>query len=229
MQTGEAHVIVRAIDGDVLSAIFLKSTHEREEVGFATHFTHVFGGEVGVHAGAVPVGGTQRLAVILHVDSVLLAKTVQDVTGHPDLVSTGLGAFAENLEFPLTLRHFGVDAFMIDAGIQTDIEVLFDDLTGDVADVIVSDAGVVRALRGWVTIFRETERAAILIKEILLLKTEPGIRIIQDGGTVIGSVRRTVGIIDLTHDENAILAGAVRIECHWLQHTVRAAAGCLPC
>jgi hypothetical protein len=37
-------------------------------------------------------------------------------------------ALGEDLELPLALRNFGVDAFMIDAGVKAKIQVLIHDL-----------------------------------------------------------------------------------------------------
>ncbi len=53
---------------------------------------------------------------------------MQEVAGDPHLIGGGLGALAEDLEFPLALGHFGVDAFVVDAGREAEIEVLLDDL-----------------------------------------------------------------------------------------------------
>ena len=223
-------MVVRAVDRDVLGGVFGEGGHERLEVGLAADFAHELGGEVGVHAGAVPVqravvGPADRFAVELDVDAVFLAETNQQVTGDPDIIGGLLGAFAENLEFPLAGGHLGVDALMVDAGVQTEIEMLLDDLAGDIADILVADARVVGTLRGGITTLGEAERAAILIQEVFLLETEPGVRIVENGGAGIGDVGRAVGVVNLAHDEDAVLTGGVRIERDRLQYAVGTAAG----
>ncbi len=67
----------------------------------------------------------------LDVDAVLLGEAQHQVAGHPHLVGGLLGALAEDLEFPLALRHLGVDAFVVDAGGEAEVEMLLDDLAGD--------------------------------------------------------------------------------------------------
>src|SRR6185369_17790653 len=86
----------------------------------------------------------QRLAVPLDIDAIAFAQAHHDIARHPHLVGRGFGAFAEDLEFPLALRHFGVDAFVIDAGGEAEVEMLLDHLARDRADITVADARIIR-------------------------------------------------------------------------------------
>ena len=80
--------------------------------------------------------------------------------------------------------------------------MLFDDLAGYVANVLVADASVIGALRRRKAVVGESERASVLIEEIFLLEAEPRSRIVQNGRTGVGGVRRdAVGQHDFTHDE----------------------------
>ena len=103
--------------------------------------------------------------------------------------------------------------------------MLFDDFAGDVTDGLVADAGVIFALRirESVEASGETERPAVLIEEILLLETEPGAGVVQDGCASVALMRsHTIGHHHFAHDQNAVLAGGVGINGHRLQDTVGA-------
>src|SRR5215472_1060948 len=78
-------------------------------------------------------------------------------------------------------------------------------LRGDVADVVVADSGVIRALRRGIPAGRETERPAVLIEEIFLLETEPRVGIVENGRALVGGMRRlAVGHHDFAHYQHAI-------------------------
>ena len=178
-----------------------------------------------MHAGAVPVGVAERLAVEFDVDAVVFGEAQHQVAGHPHFVGGLLGALAEDLEFPLALRHFGVDAFVVDAGSEAEVEMLFDDLAGDAADVRVADAGVIRALRRRIACGREAERTAVLVEEVFLLEAEPGACVVEDGGALVRGVRGlAVGHHDFAHHQRAVVARGVRIDRDRLQHAIRAVA-----
>ena len=228
VQTGQAEVVVRSVHGDVLVLVLVERSHEGLEVSLATLLSHVGGGEVRVHARTVPIHIlAQGLAVKVHVDAVLLTQAHEHVTGDPNLISGGLGALAEDLEFPLALGHFGVDALVVDTGIEALFEVLLDDFACDVTDGLVANAGVVLALGigEIVGTGGETQRTAIPVQEVFLLEAKPGARVIENGRTGVRGVRgHAIGHHHFAHHQRTVLAGAVGIDGHRLQHAVRAAA-----
>jgi hypothetical protein len=160
--------------------------------------------------------------VILDVDAVLLCQPLEKIAGHPHLVGGLSRALAEDLELPLALRHFGVDAFVVDAGKEAEVEMLLDHLAGDIADILVADARVIWALRGRIAGLGEAERTAILVEEILLLEAEPRAGIVEDGCPHVRRMRAAVGHHDLAQHEEAVAARAVRIDRHGLEHAIRA-------
>ena len=182
-----------------------------------------------MHAGSVPVAVAERLAVVFHVDTVFFANAVEEIAGDPHFVGGSFGAFSEDLEFPLAFGHLGVDAFVVDSGIEAEVEVLLDDLAGDVTHEGITHAAVVRALADLgETIGGKAQRTAVLIEEVFLLEAEPCAGIVEDGGATVGRVRGAVRHHDFAHDDGSVLAGAVRENCYWLEHAIGASAGCLP-
>ena len=180
MKAGEALVVVRSVYGDVLHAVLIKLSHELIEVFLATFLAELLGREVGMHAGTVPVA-FEGLAVVVHIDSILFAETLKEETSNPNLVGGIFGAFSENLKFPLASGHLGVDAFVVDASVEAEVEVLIDDGTSDVAHVLISDTAVILALGLRISAFREAKDMAIFFEEVFLLKSKPGIFVFKDG------------------------------------------------
>src|ERR1700722_15988 len=113
-----------------------------------------------MHARAIPIHfRAQRLAVPIHVHTIFFTKAHEQITRDPHLVGGSLGAFAEDLELPLSLRDLGVDAFMVDAGIEAEIEMGINYLAGNAAHGIIAHSRVVLALwRRETAAFRESQR-----------------------------------------------------------------------
>ncbi len=87
--------------------------------------------------------------------------------------------------------------------------MLLDDLARDRADVRVADAGVIRALRRRITGGREAERTAVLVEEVFLLEAEPGAGVVENGGALVGRVRRlAIGHHDFAHHQRAVVRAA---------------------
>jgi hypothetical protein len=85
MESSESLVVIGPVDRDVFHAILLESGHEFFEVFLTTFFPQLFGGEVAVHSGTIPVA-LKRFAVILDVDTVLFAEAFEKEASNPDLV-----------------------------------------------------------------------------------------------------------------------------------------------
>lgn len=125
---GETHVVVISVDGDVL-IVLLGKLFDGSLDGLDTALsTHGSGTEVGVTSGAIPFTG-QGLGVERDLDTPLLGKTDEEVAGHPEVVAHLNTQARANLELPLGRHDLGIDTANLDASVQTDAVVSFDQIT----------------------------------------------------------------------------------------------------
>ncbi len=201
VQTGQTLIVVGTVNVDVFLDPRLESLTDR--------FVHVLAAagpqgrvaEVRVHAAAVPVT-LDRLGLVIDRQAVILGGAVQQVTGDPDLVAGFLGTLGKDLELPLTHHHFGVDAFDVQAGLQAQFQVFFDDFTSD--STTATDAAVVRALRAGITFGGEAQRLVRfrIPQRVFLFETEPEIVVVVvDRAAAVGAVRGSVGVQDFAHHQ----------------------------
>ena len=129
MKAGQALIIVGAVDADVTLNVLAEFLTDLGEHGFIARFTHDAIGEVGVHAGTVPVElFAQWLRFPVDGEAVALRGTFEQIAGDPGFVSGTLGAFGEYLKFPLPGGHFGVDSLNVDTCLQAQVKVILDNI-----------------------------------------------------------------------------------------------------
>src|SRR5450432_1600126 len=88
-------------------------------------------------------------------DAIFFANSFQQIAGNPNLVTGLLGAFGEDLEFPLASSYFGIDAFHVQAGFQTGVEMFFHHIAS--VGVEGADGTIIGSLRSWKATFGKTE------------------------------------------------------------------------
>ena len=155
MQPGQALVVVGTVHFDVLLDVVAEFLTNLVHESLAALISHGSVGEVGVHAGAVPVA-LDGFRLQVHGDAVTLANALEQVSRNPHFVAGSGCALGENLVLPLPHHHLGVDTLDIDACIEADLQMLIDDVPADC--VGSTDGGVERTLRAGETAFRETKR-----------------------------------------------------------------------
>ena len=170
-----------------------------------------------MHTAAVPVA-LDGLRVELDDDVVLLGTALEQVASNPGVVAGLLGALAEQLVFPLTLHHFGVDAGDRQAGLEAGVEVLFDQVATDA--VLDADRAVIRSLRGRVAVLGEAEGLAVLGQRVLLLEAEPQVGVVFEAPAEVARVNRSVRREDFAHNERSVLAERVLDDADGLQQAV---------
>src|SRR5215831_4728301 len=114
-------MVVRSIYFDVLDNNGSKGLTYFFERFTTSRISHQAVGEIRVHSAPVPIKITERFAMPVDSNSVLLANSLKEVTGNPHFIARPLGTLSKNLKFPLTRCHFGINTFDIKAGIQARI------------------------------------------------------------------------------------------------------------
>ena len=96
----------------------------------------------GQHHRSIPIA-LDWFAMQNNVHFVLFAQAQQQVPRRPHIVGGFGRAFGKDLELPLSLRHLGVDALVIDACGKTEFQVFLHYFAGHATHVLVTDAAVV--------------------------------------------------------------------------------------
>ena len=166
-----------------------------------------------MHTGTIPVA-LHRLRM-KSTATPYFSQVRSECNEPPDLVTALSSALGEDLEFPLSCHHLGIDSFNVQPRLEAQVQVLIHNL----ATVRITSAhgGVIRALRARETVLRETERqiGVCIDQGVFLLQTKPKIVIlILNRGAAVGLMRRAVSIEHLTHNKPAIAAEPVRIGVH---------------
>ena len=110
---------------------------------------------------------------------------------------------------------------MVDAGRKAELKVLFNNLTGDAAHVLVTNAAVVGTL--WldrVAVLGKAQRTSVLVEEVLLFETDPKIGIVLDRRAHVRRVRRAVRVHYFAKNQIAIFAGSIGVERYRFQNAV---------
>jgi hypothetical protein len=79
----------------------------------------------------------------LKIHAIGFTETRHEIPRDPNVVGSPLGTLAEDLKFPLSLGNLRIDSLMVDASIQTQVEMLVYDFTSQFSDSTVANARVV--------------------------------------------------------------------------------------
>lgn len=168
---GETELVVGTINSDMFLVSAAELLESSLDVHHTTWFSHLLSGDVGVKTGTIPVTW-DWLGVEGDLDTEFFGDTVEEVAGHPEVV-THLDTDAwTNLEFPLRWKDLGVDTRDLDTGVQARLVVSLDDITA--VDVSGTDSTVVWTLWAWESTLWPAIWPSSGVKEsVFLLKTEP--------------------------------------------------------
>ncbi|KAH3663872.1 hypothetical protein OGAPHI_005275 [Ogataea philodendri] len=170
--TGQSEVVVVTVQSNVLG-VSLGQFLDGGLDGLHTAWnSHRGSRNVGMASSTVPVS-LERLWMEGDLDTKLLSDLVEQVSGHPQLV-THLDTFARsNLELPLGRHHLGVDTGNSDTGMQAGSVVGLDNVSGK--HLTGTNTTVVWSLWGWETsLWPSVDRAINRVQQsVFLFQTKP--------------------------------------------------------
>lgn len=221
MSTGESLVVVFAVDSDVTFDVLAELVTDLVEGLLFAASPHDSVGEVGMHTCAVPVTWNW-FWVEVQGDVVLFAQTVHEVTRDPDFVSRSLSTLVEDLVLPRSKHDFGVGSFDVESSIDANVQMLIHDVSA--TDVSGANTTIVWSLWGreesllwpsdWVA-------SGVVDQDVLLFKAEPKVIIVViDFSSSVGSMRSSIRVQDLAHDDECISAAWVGADVDWFEETV---------
>lgn len=214
MSAGESHVVVLAVDGNVLLVSGSKLLDGSLNVLHSTGLSHRLGGHVGVTAGSVPVS-LQGLGVEGDLDAKLLGNSVQQVSGHPQLIGHGDTLAGTNLVLPLGRHDLGVDTGDVDSGVETGSVVGLNNVSSK--DLAGSDTTVVGALGSGETALGPSDGVIALVEHgVLLLDSEPDDLLLvgaHELGALVSVVELVGGsvVVPALGQNNNVVASSERI------------------
>jgi len=205
MTASKAFVVIITIDGNVLSvteAHLVDGFLDRLDTAFGTHGSSAV---VCVAAGAVPVT-RDGLGVERDDDAKVFRDSVEEVTGHPEMITHVDALAGTDLELPLTGHDLGVDTRDGDTGVEAGLVVGLDDVT--TKNLLGTDTAVVRTLRAGETALWPAENLTVDVeKGVLLLDTEPRVLVGVGFHDLLGFVTEVclvggaVGVVGLAENE----------------------------
>ena len=177
-----------------------------------------------MHSRSVPVAAN-GLAMELQIHAVGLTEARHEIPGHPDVVGGSPRTFAEDLELPLSLGDLRIDSLMVDAGVRRHRSRCLSTMSRATSPTcVVTNPRVIFALRRRKSLCRESERAAVLVEEILLLETEPAVGVIDDRRARVGRMRTAIRPEHLRHHDGAVRLGRVWINSDRLENAIGGSA-----
>src|SRR5690349_11693691 len=88
-------------------------------------------------------------------NTIFFTSSFKEVAGNPNLVTCRFCTFSKDLKFPLTGRYFCIYTFDVEAGVNAQVKVIFNDFA--TKGIFCAHGAVVWSLWRRVTLFREAQ------------------------------------------------------------------------